>query len=260
MKTSHILSIVLIISLGFIFSGCDEIDGPCTRGEGSNEVETLALPPITGIDMKVAGKVYVRQGLTQEVKVWGQSNIIELLSIDVDDEIWEIEFDGCVRNYDDLRIEITLVELDYAHLSGAGKIIGEGEIIGKNLDVSVSGAGEVDLTFSGEEVKMRLSGAGKIRSSLAIDHLEARISGAGDISLDGSTSSQELRISGAGDYRAFDLASQSADIRISGAGSARVSVSDQLSASVSGSGNVLYKGSPSLDLNISGSGKVRSAN
>ena len=233
----------LILLLG---SSCglndDESIFGCIDGEGGTITEELVLDNFTKIKLKIAADVYVTQGDTQKVEVKGQQNVIHQMDLDVNGETWEIELDDCVRNYDELKVYITIPEIKELNISGSGMIYGENNFAVGDLKLRISGSGDIDLGLTeSTDVDSKISGSGKIKLAGVADRFK-------------------LHISGSGDYRAFDLETEDGDIKISGSGDAEVTVNDELDVEISGSGDVYYKGDPDLRLDISGSGNVVDAN
>jgi len=236
------LSLCVLVLLG---TGCglndDEGLFDCTNGAGDTISETLVLEDFAKIKLKVSADIYLTQGDVQEVIVEGQQNIIHQLDLDIIGETWEIEFDDCVKNYDNLKIYITMPEIKELNISGSGMIYGENEIDLGDARLRISGSGDIDLATNAE-------------------YLDTKITGSGKIKLAGTADRFDLDISGSGDYRTFDLETRIGEIKISGSGEAEVNVSDDLDIDISGSGDVYYKGQPTLHTSISGSGDVVDAN
>lgn len=237
----------LFASLTLLFvSSCgindDESIFGCLEGEGDSIEEELFLNDFSKIKLKIDADVYLTQGEAQEVKVLGQQNIIHQLDLDVNAETWEIEFDDCVKNYNDLKIYITIPELKELNISGSGMIYGENDFSVGDLRLRISGSGDIDIYLTG---------------STGVD---SKITGSGEIKIAGAAEDFELKISGSGDYEGFDLITEDGDIEISGSGDAEVTANDDLDVKITGSGDVYYKGEPDLDLDVSGSGDVIDAN
>lgn len=237
---------LLIIGVVLSFSSCEWNDDEglfsCIDGEGDMISDELILDDFTRLKLKIDGDVYLTQGETQKVVVEGQQNIIHALDLDVKDDQWEIELDGCVDDYNSLKFYITMPKISELNISGSGMIYGEN-------------------TFTVDYLKLRISGSGDI--DIAIDEctdLDTKISGSGDMKLTGDTENFELKISGSGDFRAFDLKAEDGKVEISGSGDAEVTATDDLEIKISGSGDVYYKGEPDLDVSVSGSGDVIDAN
>jgi hypothetical protein len=214
----------------------------CIRADGPIITERINMASFTGIDLEIAGEVYIRQGSEQIVEIEAPEEIVEEMEFDVRNDIWEIETDRCLR-YDgnDLRIFITLPNLDYLRISGSGDIISENIFLIDDLELQISGSGIIDVAAEADDIF-------------------TRISGSGDILLEGTADDLDFEINGSGDIKAFDLLANAADVNISGSGDAEVNVSDELNVRISGSGDVLYRGNPVVDSRISGSGRVIDAN
>jgi uncharacterized protein YaiE (UPF0345 family) len=169
----------------------------------------------------------------------GQQNILDNIKRDVDGGIWRVNFEKSVRNAKPVKIYITLATLEEAAVSGSGNISSTNTFqnIG-DLEIGVSGSGEVNL-------------------SVGADEIETAISGSGDIFLKGSANMLEASISGSGNVDASDLKTSDCEVSISGSGDVTVYCTASLEAAVSGSGDVRYKGDAAkVKASVSGSGDV----
>ncbi|NUN99239.1 MAG: DUF2807 domain-containing protein [Saprospiraceae bacterium] len=237
------LAIAGIFTINGCFIDVDDDDGffNCVDGNGPVVTETLAIPGFTGISLQISATVLISQGPVQEVVVEGHGNIIDELELDVNNNIWTIETDRCVRSIGDLKIFITVPDISVLNISGSGDILSENTLVISDIEMNISGSGTIDV-------------------EMEADDIDAAISGSGEVFLSGNADELNCRISGSGDLRAFNLQSRVADLNISGSGDAEVRVSDQLDVRISGSGDVFYKGNPTLNVQISGSGQVVNAN
>lgn len=91
---------------------------------------------------------------------------------------------------------------------------------------------------------------------LDLEELDVDVSGRGDVRATGRAARQDWRISGSARVRALELASEVARVRISGHGDVQLTVRDELEADVSGYGRVHYAGDPSVRQHVSGAGGV----
>ncbi|MBL7793091.1 MAG: DUF2807 domain-containing protein [Saprospiraceae bacterium] len=225
----------------FIDFDDDENIFGCINGSGPIVSETITVPAFTGIDLRMSAKVFVRQGDDFEVTVEGKQNIIDELERDVHSGVWRIEIDRCTRDVGELNVFITMPDVTSLKISGSGEIISENTLLVDDIDLDISGSGDMDL-------------------ALEADDISSRISGSGTLLLQGLADELDLNVSGSGDLRAFDLALRTADINISGSGDVEVFVSELLIVRITGSGDVFFKGDPTLDVTITGSGRVVDAN
>ena len=235
----------LALMTTFVCSSCyfDDEDNfnDCERGDGPIQTRILNLSDFHSIDLKIGAEIRLTQGNQQLITVEGQPNILDLLELDVQNGRWNIEYDRCVNTNDDIKIFITLPQIRNLDVSGSGLIFGENTFEVDEIDLRISGSGDIDLALDANEVDSRISGSGEVR-------------------LEGITDDFDFELSGSGDYEAFNLESRAGEVGISGSGNAEVFVSDRLDVEISGSGDVLYKGRPILNVDISGSGRVVDAN
>lgn len=235
---------LFFVALCLTVSSCffdDEGPFGCLNGEGPVVTEELNLADFDGIELSISADVVIKQGPVQEVIVEGKQNIIDELERDVKSGIWDIDIKGCVRDNKDMRIFITLPDITSLKLSGSGTIESENVLLVNDIDLGISGSGDMDL-------------------DLEADRIDAKISGSGEMNLDGLADHLDFEISGSGDLHGFGLETQSAIVEIRGSGDAEVFVNDNLDVKISGSGNVIYRGNPGLNVKISGSGKVVDGN
>ncbi len=215
--------------------GCMDADGPITTID-------LDLPEFTSITLAMEARVEITQGPEQSVTVEGKSDIFDELDLDVSNSgIWTIRTKDCVRDVDNLTFYITVPDLNEIKISGSGKIISTNTFIGGDIELKISGSGEIDIALEADDVEVEISGSGKVF-------------------LEGIGDELDLNITGSGDLRAFNLTTREGNIKISGSGDAEVRIEDRLDIRITGSGDVYYKGQPLLDISITGSGEVIDAN
>ena len=219
----------------------DDNFGNCINGRGPIISQELFLPPIVGVDLRLSADVVITQGNRQEIIVEGSENIIDALDLNVRNDIWDIDVNGCIRNSDNLRFFITLPITEYLSIAGSGTIVSDNFLITDDIDLFISGSGDMDL-------------------GLESDDIRSRISGSGTILVEGIADETDIEISGSGDYRMFGLDSNRSRIEIRGSGDAEVLVRDELNIFITGSGDVFYRGNPQLNISIQGSGDVINAN
>ncbi|GJM36238.1 MAG: DUF2807 domain-containing protein [Saprospiraceae bacterium] len=213
------------------FFNCEDGDGPMVNA-------TLDVTGFRGVDLDIPIKVFITQGPDFDVVVEGKQNIIDELELDVSNGVWDIKTDHCVRDIGDMKIFITMPEVDFLGISGSGSIVSTGVLLVDDIELKISGSGELDVEVEADDIDGRVSGSGTMRLFGFADQLDYRVSGSGDL-------------------KAFDLEVRKADIQISGSGDAEVFVTELLEVRISGSGDVIYLGNPTIDASISGSGEVR---
>jgi hypothetical protein len=128
-------------------------------------------------------------------------------------------------------------------------------------EVSLVGSGDIDTkdTIKADELDVRVTGSGDVVLAVESNMVDANITGSGDMVLTGSTNSLDVSVTGSGDFKGSDLVSQNTEARVSGSGDARVVAKQSLKARVNGSGDITYSGNPEKsDTKTSGSGDISS--
>lgn len=228
--------IIAVMALNFQACVLDDVFD-CEHGRGQIIDETFDIDEVHSISLRMDATIFLTQGDERRVTISAQPNIIDEIDFRVRNRELVIDNDRCLRNYEPVEIYITIPEIRELNISGSGSIISQNTWLINDLQLNISGSGDMDLDING-------------------DDLFARISGSGDMKLQGTLDDLNYTVSGSGNLHAFDLESQTADITISGSGSAEVTVLDRMDVRISGSGDVYYRGNPTIDSRISGSGKV----
>lgn len=209
-------------------------------GEGPVITRTIDLDNFDGVANGFSCDVEITQGNSHKIVVEGQENILDNLRLNVEGGILKIKYDRTIRRAAKVKIYITMPTLTQASLSGSGDLRSTNHFADlENLEVGISGSGNVTLAASARTINTRLSGSGSVV-------------------LEGNTQELEISISGSGNLDARELESDKCIVGISGSGNATIFVNQALEAKVSGSGNVRYRGDVAkVQSRVSGSGSVR---
>ncbi len=223
----------------FLFSVLVLLFVSCISIDSSAQKETRDLPEITKISFAISGHLYIRQGDKQSVVLEGED--LDEIITDVSGSRLKIKRKNNNWRWNNKRVDvyITVRKLEGLSVSGSGKITGESKFVTGEMDISVSGSGDVEL-------------------DLEADAIDTGISGSGKIQLTGSVNTMDISISGSGRMSAEDLHTERCKISISGSGSCRIYVTKEIDAHVSGSGNIYYRGDPDkVYHHASGSGSIK---
>jgi len=245
--------------------------------------ETRNVSTFTKIIFRVPGKLYLRQGSPQKVVLEGKKDILEEIETDVDGSRLVIgkedKWDWNWGSDDQVNVYITVKDIEGLTVGGSGDLIGETKITADDIDLNVSGSGnmkvevdasgdmEADVSGSGNiDLKGKcknfdsdVSGSGKVFASITVTgDADFGVSGSGKIEASGSASKVKTAISGSGKVLAANLETNSCEVRISGSGDVEINVKNEIDAVISGSGSVRYKGNPNkINSHSAGSGHVR---
>jgi hypothetical protein len=118
----------------------------------------------------------------------------------------------------------------------------------------------VDGVLKGGNVEVTLSGSGNISSAIDAGKLGITISGSGAVRLKGKAGTTDITIAGSGKLSADGLSTDVAEAQISGSGDTYITVNKTISASIVGSGSVHYSGAGTVgSVKTVGSGRVSKA-
>lgn len=126
-------------------------------------------------------------------------------------------------------------------------------------EVEANGAARVFLSLIKERsLSLNASGASRIEGDIDVDDLEVDISGSGNIKLKGKAIKADVEVSGAANLRADECKINSCKIESSGAAKVTLKVVDFIAANASGASNIKYIGTPtSVKIKTSGAASIK---
>ena len=224
----------------FTISSCVHY-GEGERGNGEMITSNFRVDNFKKLEIGGAFKVILEKGEKENVNIRMDENLERYIEVENHGSTLYIGSEEFLRSDEGIEVVVTYRVLEKIDISGACKMETEGVLDGDYLTIDMGGAGALEL-------------------ELDVRELDLTISGAGVVELSGMAGFQHLNLQGAGGYNGFNLRSQKCEIDISGIGSAEVNVEGELVAEISGLGGVAYKGDPkSVKTNISGLGTVKEA-
>jgi len=233
---------LLVVLVGFRFNkGLRAITGRTIDLEPS-ELETRSYDLLGFEEIEILGRgdLHLVQGPDYDVKIKAEKNVLDILEVELKGNKLVIgERSNLLFVRKEIDIFITTPKIEVIKIFGSGDIQSKNKILSEELDIVITGDGDVDL-------------------DLEVNDLLTKIIGSGDVQYTGKVENHEISVLGSGSVKAFDLQTQNTKVGISGSGNAEVDAEDELEIRISGSGSVLYKGQPQLDQRVSGSGKVKS--
>jgi len=198
--------------------GCSYI-GRGVVGLGVRKTEKRDLQSFKSIDASGAYEIQVTCQKPAAFEIEGDDNILPLIKTEVRDGVLYVSNEKNYTSDKPVSLRITLPDLTGFSTHGAGKV----RIIAvKNEQLELSSSGAADINASGQShfVDIGSNGAGKIDTS--------------------------------------NLRAEKVRVSIAGAGAADVYVTEQLDVTVSGAGHVTYGGDPKVvNKNVSGVGSLK---
>jgi len=242
MKKASLLITSAIIAVLSIMTSCEGFHLGCLTGNGIVIEEERNLSRFTGVISEGEYDVFIIIDSVSKVVIEADENLIPYIRTVVKDDKLVIDNGtrNCLRMKDDqpIRVFIHTPDIFYIALEGSGVIFCDYLIIVNYLKIELTGSGIIDL---------------KDIDAYEIDVL---LSGSGEIDLWGVVGEGDLDISGSGKIKAYHLEQDKCYASITGSGDMYVFVYDYLDAHISGSGNIFYRGNPLIDVKITGSGSL----
>ncbi|WP_169719243.1 head GIN domain-containing protein [Algoriphagus mannitolivorans] len=206
----------------------------------AQKTETRTPGHFTQIENNGSWDVYIQKGSKDEVRLESSSFDLSKVITEIEGERLKIKLErGNWKNVD-LKVYVTVRELESVGNGGSGDMILESDFGADSFSIGLSGSGSITTKrINAGKLNVGMSGSGKIY-----------IAG-------GQADKAHIGQSGSGDLEALDFVADAVDIGKSGSGNTAISVKDALIVGSSGSGNIYYRGNPEKkSIGISGSTKV----
>lgn len=209
----------------------------------AQETQTRSVGSFTGVKAEEGIDVFLKKGTKESVRVEVTGTSLENVITEVSGSYLKVHMrSGDYRGSVNAKVYVTYVKINKLSASSAGSVFSEGSLETDELELSVSSAGNVDLTLKAGTVEVSASSAGEVELTGTADLIIAEASSAGEID-------------------AYDLASKKVKAEASSAGSIKVSVTDELDAHASSGANIRYRGNPNKSItNSSSGGSVKKSN
>ena len=193
-------------------------------GNGNVVEETRDISGFTGVHLSSGIDVLLSEGKNFEVRVEADENLLDVIKTELKGDILVVGTDRVnIGNAKAKRVHVTLPELETLKISSAGDCEGQTLFHCKDLDLTISSAGDLTLEVEADRIDLNISSSG-----------DARLAGKADVF--------HASLSSAGDLHAFDLVAGEVVVDVSSAGDARVYATEEISMSASSAGNIYYKG------------------
>jgi len=210
--------IFMVILCAAAFAGCRDWGIMGVRGNGKVTTAEREISNFSELELGGAYNVDVKIGGKPSITIIGEENIIKYIRTSVEGDRLVIDTRKNISPRKEIRIKITVPNLEVLESSGA-------------CDVYIE--------------------------NISCDKFDCDLSGAGSVELNGKAEKTKIEISGAASLRAKNLKTRNLIVSLSGASSADVYASEYLDASVSGVGSITYYGDPKeVKKDVSGVGSI----
>jgi hypothetical protein len=237
MNTKNYFYSVVMVFVTLFYTSCSIVG---EVGKGDILTQKCDVTTFTSVEVTSSADVKITTGDSFEVILSDYENLLDLWDIQVVNNTLVVQTKPNTSIFNS-RAKVSIVmpdQLQSATVSGSGNI-------------------ELNSAFPNFN-KAGISGSGNISGNVntVFSNLNLRISGSGNINLKGTADELKALTSGSGNMYLSELFVQDAECTIAGSGDLYVNVEKSLFATISGSGNIIYSGNPVIDVSDSGSGKL----
>jgi len=248
MKKFFIIVLCVVLA-AVMLTGCVSVSFSPNRaavsgnisGRGNSETFTFNVSEINEIRVEMLCNIYFYSAPSDTVTFQVQPNLMDYIVVEESGGVLtvrstrNINFQGTANTP---VLTVSTPSLSRMYHAGAGKFTTFDPISGDSFSLYIAGAanGNVDLD---------------------VRNLNVTLAGAGDFELSGAAENATIDVMGAGRLNALELDTSTTSISLAGAGTVRISCSDSLNVSAAGVGTVEYRGSPTLDITRGGLVSIR---
>ena len=234
---------VLVIFGALAVTSCKKDGLFCKKGSGTMVTEERAVSGFSEINLELNADLIYIQSDTYSVTIEASENLMKFIETDLKGTVLDIDFKNgkCYNIKKSITITISSPNINGFTVSGSGSITSKHQLTTNELEVKVSGSGEMYL------------------DSLNINELNSIVSGSGKLTASSSSdvTTQTIKISGSGSVDYLNMPTLSSHVKVSGSGNCDVNAINTLDVTISGSGSVRYKGTPIITTTVSGSGSIK---
>lgn len=213
------------------------------KGNGVMSTKTITVADYHKINVSGFYDVELFAGKPGVITISGESNLLDFVQVDVENSSLNISTKSGKKiaptSGKTITLKVPFENLSLINLTGSGDIKNKDLIKTTNLELKLTGSGDVKLNINTTAVN-------------------ATLTGSGDVVLTGKSNDIICKVTGSGDIDASELECLNANATVSGSGDCKVFCTENLTARVSGSGDIDYKGNPKTkDTKSSGSGGIK---
>jgi hypothetical protein len=257
-------AVILSVLFGLMTSCISSQSFMTVKGVGPSKTKDYNVSNFHGIDVSHGFDVILVQGNSEGLTLTAQENLIEYITVTVDQGILKIYADKNINATQPLKARITFKDINKLNVSGGGDVSAETPVNVQKMDIGMSGGGDVTLNLNTDELECGISGGGDLKVDGNIKNYNLDLTGGGDVtSVINATGIIDCRVSGGGDVKITGKGKTSdARIDISGGGDLTMDLNaDKLKCSLSGGGDASLSGQAGdVNISLNGGGDLNARN
>lgn len=211
------------------------------KGNGNVITKNISTADYDYIQVVGSIEAVLEKGTEGNIAVTVDENLQQYIIVEVTGNTLKLTIENYVSLHTTKGIKI---QVPFQEIKGV-KLTGSGEV--KSADVITASQLEIELT-----------GSGDMQLDVNTKNLDAKLTGSGDMKISGTTEEMEIKLIGSGDFQGSSMKVESTQAYVSGSGTAKVAAQKSLKARINGSGDIKYSGSPKdSDTKVMGSGSIK---
>ena len=220
-------------------NSCCRMFDHCIHGNGRVMSETRDCYYFEDLVNEGDFNVYFTKGDQFSLVVEAEENLLKYIDTEFHGNTLYIENDHrrCLDCSYPMNIYITAPDVYSLKLTGSG-LIHSNNLAVPELDLELTGSGNIDLF-------------------LETEHVNVNLTGSGDVILAGYSNSSDYILTGSGEINSFSMEQETSIMDVIGSGDIYVNAGEMIDVKIVGSGDVHYMGNPQIYSTILGTGKLR---
>lgn len=257
-------AIILSVMFGLMSGSISSQSFMTIKGTGPAKNKDYNVSGFHGIDVSHGFDVILVQGNSEGLTLTAQENLLEYITVTVDQGILKIYSDKNINATQPLKARITFKDINKLHVSGGGDVSAETPVNVQKMDIGMSGGGDVTLNLNTDALECGISGGGDLKIDGNIKNYTLDLTGGGDVtSVVNAAGIIDCRVSGGGDVKIKSTGNTSeAKIDISGGGNLTLDLdADKLKCQLSGGGDAALSGhAGDVNISLNGGGDLNARN
>jgi len=232
------------------------------KGSGMAVDKSFEVSDFQGIEVSGGFDVNLSQGSSESVTLSAQENLFEYIHVEVEQGILKIYTENNLMPTKPLKARIMFKNIEKLHVSGGGDVVAENNLKVENLEIGMTGGGDLSAGIEATELDCNMSGGGDARLNGTASKLDVDMTGGGDLETSVHAEVFSCRLSGGGNLTLrSDKENSEVMLELSGGGDADAVLNARLlKCSLSGGGNAEFSGKATeLDLVLNGGGDVHAS-
>ena len=153
------------------------------KGSGVSASKTRLVSNFTAIEASGVGKLNVRVGDSESLRITADDNLLPLIKSEVRDGVLLLSSKSAFKSKTEITYEVSATTIKRLENSGTVSIAAKG-FAGGDLAVETSGVGSIMLAGRVESLTAELSGVGSLEAeALVADRVKTSLSGVGSASV-----------------------------------------------------------------------------